>query len=144
MCSDIVTPEQRSKNMSNIRWHDTKPELKVRSVCHALGFRFRLNRNDLPGKPDLVFPKHRLCLFVHGCFWHCHLNCNNAHTPKSNIEYWSKKLSDNVKRDLRAVENLKKLGWRVITVWECETKNIYSLRLKLEKEIPFPSLTPHK
>jgi DNA mismatch endonuclease, patch repair protein len=109
--------------MSRVRGKNTNPEMRVRRVAHALGLRFRLHRRDLPGKPDLVFPKHRVALFVHGCFWHRHPGCRKATDPKSREEYWQAKFSDNVERDARVVEKLEKLGWRVGTIWECESKS---------------------
>jgi DNA mismatch endonuclease, patch repair protein len=120
---DRLTPERRSWLMSRVRGKNTNPEMRVRRVAHALGLRFRLHRRDLPGKPDLVFPKHRVALFVHGCFWHRHPGCRKATDPKSREEYWQAKFSDNVERDARVVEKLEKLGWRVGTIWECESKS---------------------
>lgn len=128
---DQVSPERRSANMARIRGKDTAPEIRVRRVAHALGFRFRLHRKDLPGKPDLVFPRHRVALFVHGCFWHQHLDCHRANIPKSRGEYWIPKLGRNVERDRRNTALLRDLGWQVITIWECETKDLVSLRDKL-------------
>lgn len=116
---DIVSPEVRSGMMSGIRGKDTAPELKVRSFLHANGFRFRLHRKDLPGKPDIVLPKYKACVFVHGCFWHRHKGCKLASEPKSREEFWNKKFSENVARDLRNIKALKKAGWRVAIVWEC-------------------------
>lgn len=119
--------------MSMIKGKNTKPEIIVRSVCHELGLRFRLHRKDLPGKPDLVFPKHRLCIFVHGCFWHRHPDCKYAYTPKSRIEFWLPKLDKNVERDLHAQKTLLSLGWRVLVIWECDTKNRDFLRKEIQK-----------
>lgn len=120
---DRLTPERRSWLMSRVRGKNTNPEMRVRRVAHALGLRFRLHRRDLAGQPDLVFPKHRVVLFVHGCFWHRHPGCRKATDPKSREEYWQVKFSGNVKRDARVVEELEKLGWRVGTIWECESKS---------------------
>ena len=128
MSTDIVSPEHRSKIMAMIKGKNTKPEMLVRSVCHEMGLRYRLHRKDLPGKPDLVFPKHRLCIFVHGCFWHRHLGCKYAYTPKSRLDFWLPKLARNVERDLAAQQALQALGWRVVIVWECHTKNREFLR----------------
>jgi|WetSurMetagenome_2_1015567.scaffolds.fasta_scaffold243163_2 DNA mismatch endonuclease, patch repair protein len=120
--ADLLTPARRSWNMSRIRSGNTKPEMMVRSLLHSLGYRYRLRRKDLPGKPDLVLPAHRIVVFVHGCFWHRHPGCKNATTPKTNAAFWEKKLSENVDRDGRKQADLERLGWRVITVWECETE----------------------
>ena len=119
---DIVSKKQRSENMSRIRSRDTGPELAVRRVAHRMGFRFRLYRKDLPGTPDLTFPKHRLAVFVHGCFWHRHSGCRFAYSPKSRVEFWTKKFKQNVTRDRRNRTALQNLGWRVAVIWECETR----------------------
>lgn len=124
---DNLTPEQRRFAMFQVKSHDTTPEKKVRSLLHGLGFRFRLNRHDLPGKPDIVLPKYKSVVFVHGCFWHRHENCPRASTPKTNVEYWQKKFSRNVERDKCVQEELRDLGWRVIVVWECGIKDQVAL-----------------
>lgn len=131
MCADIFTPEKRSEVMGKIKGKDTKPELIVRSLCHRLGYRFRLHRKDLPGTPDLVFPKFQLCVFVHGCFWHRHNGCRYAYQPKSRPEFWLPKLEKNTQRDQHSQEELRRMGWTVEVVWECETKNILSLEARL-------------
>lgn len=118
---DTVSREDRSRIMRAVRRRDTAPERRVRSLAHRLGYRFRLHRKDLPGTPDLVFPKHRLCIFVHGCFWHRHPRCPKATTPKSNATFWNAKFTNNKKRDKRKRKELKALGWRVAVVWECQT-----------------------
>lgn len=133
---DIVSPERRSYIMGLIRSKDTKPEVIVRSACHAMGLRFRLHRKDLPGSPDLVFPKFRLCLFVHGCFWHRHPGCQYAYTPKTRAEFWASKFIRNQERDLKVQEALQALGWRIEVVWECETKDLKQLRKKLQLIFP--------
>ena len=133
MSADIVTQEHRSKIMSMIKGKNTKPEMLVRSVCHEMGLRYRLHRKDLPGKPDLVFPKHRLCIFVHGCFWHRHPGCKYAYTPKSRLDFWLPKLAKNVERDLDAQQALIVRGWRVVIIWECHTKNRELLRTEIRK-----------
>lgn len=118
--ADIVSPEVRSKIMSRIRGKDTKPELAVRSYLHRLGLRFRLHSRRLPGSPDLVFPKHRCVVFVHGCFWHQHEGCTHAGVPASNRSYWVPKLKRTIERDIEAQSALKKEGWQVEVIWECE------------------------
>lgn len=121
--SDHVTREQRSRMMSAIRGKDTAPEMAVRRLAHALGYRFRLHRKDLPGKPDLVFPGRRAVIFVHGCYWHGHGCARGGTGAKSNQDYWGPKIARNRERDVRNAVALKEAGWRVMTVWECETKN---------------------
>lgn len=118
--TDSLTPEQRSERMSRIRSSNTKPELILRRGLHRLGLRFRLHYAGLPGKPDLVFPKFRTVVFVHGCFWHRHAGCSVASVPKSNTEFWMEKFSKNVARDARNIAELQRLGWRCLIVWECE------------------------
>jgi DNA mismatch endonuclease, patch repair protein len=119
--------------MRQIKSRDMKPEVTVRRLVHALGFRFQLHRKDLPGKPDLVFPGRKAIIFVHGCFWHQHPNrkCLDARMPKSNPDYWLPKLSRNQVRDKANLKDLKAAGWRVLVVWECETKDPARLRHKL-------------
>jgi DNA mismatch endonuclease (patch repair protein) len=136
--ADKISPERRSANMARIRGRDTAPELLVRRSLHAMGMRFRLQRRDLPGKPDIVLPRHRVALFVHGCFWHQHQDCSAGRLPKSNQEFWAKKLSGNASRDERVVAELNNLGWRVIIVWECELECLEALNTRLAREIPAP------
>jgi len=133
MSADIVSPEHRSRIMSKIRGKNTKPEMVVRSLCHQMGLRFRLHRKDLPGTPDLVFPKFRLCMFVHGCFWHRHPGCKYAYMPKTRVDFWQTKLTKNIERDVKAEQALINLGWRVVTIWECHTKNRDLLRVEIQK-----------
>lgn len=114
---------QRSALMARIRSKQTQPELIVRRALHNMGFRFRLHRRDLPGKPDIILPKYKLAIFVHGCFWHQHPDCKLASRPKTRGEYWGPKLASNVARDQRHARALEELGWRVETVWECETRD---------------------
>jgi len=121
--------------MSRIRGRDTRPELTVRSLIHRLGFRFRLHRSDLPGKPDIVLPRHRAVVFVHGCFWHRHGRCRLAYTPKSNIRFWLGKFRSNIARDARNRRKLKNLGWRVFVIWECEIANVEVLTSRLQIEV---------
>jgi DNA mismatch endonuclease, patch repair protein len=118
---DAVSPkEAKSRNMRAVRGKDTKPELEVRRAAHGLGLRFRLFRRDLPGRPDLTFPKRRTVIFVNGCFWHQHHDCRKSAIPKSNVEFWATKLEKNVLRDQRNFEELQRQGWRVVVVWECD------------------------
>ena len=121
--------------MPSARSKDTEPERRVRSAAHALGYRFRLYRRDLPGSPDLVFPKHHKVVFVHGCFWHQHEDpgCKNALKPKTNTSYWLPKLERNRARDTRAVEKLASLGWQSLVVWECQTNDRAALTSMLRR-----------
>lgn len=114
---------RRSAMMSRIRGRDTQPELAVRRAAHRLGYRFRLHRRDLPGTPDLVFPGRRTVIFVHGCFWHRHEGCRFAYEPKTNVDFWREKFAANVSRDRRVCGELAGMGWRVVTLWECEIKD---------------------
>lgn len=113
--------------MAAIRGKDTTPELKVRRLLHSMGYRFRLHQKDLPGKPDIVLSKYRLCIFVHGCFWHQHQDCKRATIPETRKKFWLEKFRKNKKRDELSVVVLEKLGWQVCTIWECETKNTDTL-----------------
>ena len=124
---DLLTSEQRSRLMSRVKSKDTRPELLVRRLVHSKGFRYRLHRVDLPGHPDLVFAKKRQIIFVHGCFWHRHKGCKLASTPKTRIDFWEKKFSSNLSRDERVRNELMSLGWKVLVVWECETRHSLSL-----------------
>lgn len=129
--SDVHTPEQRSRNMAAIKGKNTKPEVRVRSLLHSLGYRFRLHRKDLPGKPDIVLPKHRTAIFVHGCFWHSH-DCRwGSVVPKTRPDFWAEKRRGNVDRDTKNAEALRASGWKVISVWECETRTEQELRKAL-------------
>lgn len=119
---DVHTPAQRSFNMSRIRGKDTKPEILIRSMLHRAGFRFRKNVRDLVGKPDLVLPKYKAVVFVHGCFWHRHVGCQFASCPSSNTEFWQQKFLRTVERDVAIQQSLSERGWSVLTVWECEIK----------------------
>lgn len=118
--SDRVSAEQRSKNMSRIRSSETKPEVILRKALFARGMRYRKNDKRLPGRPDIVFPRNKTVVFVHGCFWHRHEGCKNCLMPKTNVAYWQLKFERNRERDQTNEDLLKKLGWRVIVVWECE------------------------
>lgn len=118
--TDVFSRTKRSWVMSKIRGKDTTPERRVRSLLHTSGFRFRLHVRDLPGKPDIVLPKHRTVIFVNGCFWHHHPRCKEAVYPKTRRKFWRLKIDGTIARDKKARATLRKLGWRVITVWECE------------------------
>jgi len=129
--TDHLTKEKRSWNMSRIKSKDTKPELIVRSLLHHLGYRFRLHSKKLPGKPDIILAKYKTVIFVHGCFWHHHKDCPRATTPKSNREYWKTKFNKNVQRFKEVSIQIQSFDWRVMVVWECETKKIDALTEKL-------------
>src|SRR5881394_2418563 len=116
---DIAT---RSYNMSRIRSGNTKPELLVRKFLHAQGFRYKLHDKKLPGKPDIVLPKYKTIIFIHGCFWHGHKNCKYFVVPKTRTEWWLNKINSNIANDVKAAKTLKKDGWKIITVWECRLK----------------------
>ena len=135
MSSEVIheVSEQRSRNMSAIKSKNTKPEITVRKLLHSMGYRFRLHKKDLPGSPDIVLPKYKTVIFVHGCFWHRHQNCKYASNPKTRREFWEKKFKENIERDKKTQEKLKNLGWKTNIVWECEVKNREILILKLEE-----------
>lgn len=130
---DKITPEQRSRVMQKIRGKNTGPELAVRRLAHSLGYRFRLHRPDLPGKPDLVFPGRKKIIFVHGCFWHKHdePGCKLTRRPKSRQEYWTPKLERTQRRDDEHQAALKGMGWEVLVVWECEIKDTENLKERI-------------
>lgn len=121
--------------MSRVRGKNTSPEMRVRRAAHALGLRFRLHRKDLPGKPDLVFPKHRLAIFVHGCFWHRHEGCSKASMPKTRLEFWQAKFDANVERDARVTRCLVEKEWRVAVIWECQTREPDELRDRIAEAV---------
>jgi DNA mismatch endonuclease (patch repair protein) len=127
---DRLTPDRRSHLMRQVRSKDTTPELIVRRLLHAEGYRFRLYRRDLPGKPDLVFPSRRKAIFVHGCFWHGH-GCKIGRLPKSRLDFWGPKIARNRERDAQNVAALRALGWQVLAVWQCETKDSRALLQQL-------------
>jgi len=135
---DRLSRSHRSWNMSKIKNRNTSTELKVRSLLHEMGYRFRLHRKDLPGKPDIVLPKYRTVIFVHGCFWHRHPECKYAYTPKSNVEFWEKKFKANVERDKKNMETLQKIGWKVIVIWECQIRSLESLTYWLKITLSNP------
>ena len=118
--------------MRRIRSKDMRPELAVRSLVHKLGYRFRLHRKHLPGKPDLVFVAQRKVIFVHGCFWHSHQNCKSAHIPKSSIDYWGPKLERNRSRDTKHIAELRTEGWKTLVIWECETRSEVALKKRIK------------
>jgi DNA mismatch endonuclease (patch repair protein) len=130
---DSFPSEKRSWIMRQVRGADTTPERKVRSILHKLGYRFRLHREDIRGKPDIVFSKRRKVIFVHGCFWHGHSCKRGNRIPKSNTEYWTKKIASNKRRDRSVRRDLKIEGWKALTIWECELKNANRLARKLVK-----------
>jgi DNA mismatch endonuclease (patch repair protein) len=132
---DIFSKAKRSEVMSKIRGRNTRPEQTLRSLLHRAGFRFRLHNSRLPGTPDIVLPRYRTVIMVHGCFWHRHPRCRFAYEPKTRVAFWRGKFAENIARDRRVKNALRKLGWRVITIWECELTNadrvMANLRLKL-------------
>lgn len=128
---DTLTPAERSARMGLVRSKDTKPEVLVRKLTHSMGFRYRLHDSSLPGKPDLVFPGRRKIIFVHGCFWHRHGTCKNTRWPKSRLEFWKPKLERNRARDLSNRKALRKLGWRVLVIWECQIEESERLRERI-------------
>lgn len=133
---DNMSPDRRSEVMARIGGKNTKPEILVRRVLHAMGYRFRLHRKDLPGKPDIVLPKYRTVVFVHGCFWHGCQKCDRGtRKPKSNEEFWLRKIEGNRRRDSDSRKRLEELGWRVVVVWQCEIANIEALRVNLNREL---------
>ncbi|MDR1493496.1 MAG: very short patch repair endonuclease [Planctomycetaceae bacterium] len=132
---DHLTKEKRSWNMSRIRSQETTPEIIFRKLIHRAGFRYRLYDKTLPGKPDLVLKKHRTVVFIHGCFWHGHKNCERGNRPKTHKNFWNKKIEGNIARDNKNRIKLRKIGWRVFTVWECELKNLDSIFAKFKKFI---------
>lgn len=137
--ADTFTPEVRSRTMRAVKNRNTKPEIIVRRLLHAMGYRFRLHRKDLPGSPDIVLPRHKKVVFVHGCLWHGHCGCKRSARPTSNTEFWDTKIDRNIARDKKAMQELTGLGWKVFTVWECETRDKNQLEEKfnrfLESEI---------
>jgi DNA mismatch endonuclease, patch repair protein len=127
---DRLTPERRSWLMAQVKGRDTTPELIVRRMLHALGYRYRLHRSDLPGKPDIVFGPRMKVVFIHGCFWHGH-NCSKGRLPKSNRAFWRTKVDTNKKRDRKRVRQLKALGWKTLSVWQCQLKDPLAVRKRI-------------
>jgi DNA mismatch endonuclease, patch repair protein len=128
---DVFDKEKRSWIMSQIKGKDTKPEIIVRSIVHRMGYRFRKNKTDLPGKPDIVFKRHNKIIFIHGCFWHGHKKCKKNINPTNNKIFWEKKIISNVERDKRNVILLKKQGWKILIIWECQIKDLDKLKTKI-------------
>jgi DNA mismatch endonuclease (patch repair protein) len=122
--ADVHTPEQRSFNMRQIKGKNTKPEMLVRKFLHANGFRYKLHDKRLPGKPDIVLPKYNTVIFVHGCFWHGHTNCKYFVVPKTRTDWWLNKINSNIANDAKAAKALKKEGWKIIYLWECNLKGV--------------------
>jgi len=131
--TDVFPPEKRSQIMSRIRGYDTKPELTVRSIVHRMGFRFRLHGEDLPGNPDIILPKHKKLIFIHGCFWHGHKGCKRSKRPSSNVLFWQNKLDKNAERDKQKQKELTKLGWKYLVIWQCEITKPKLLRNKIKR-----------
>nr|VFK06509.1 MAG: T/G mismatch-specific endonuclease [Candidatus Kentron sp. LPFa]VFK22934.1 MAG: T/G mismatch-specific endonuclease [Candidatus Kentron sp. LPFa] len=131
------TPEQRSRTMRAVKSKDTAPEMIVRKICHARGYRYRLHRDDMPGKPDLVFPSRKKIIFVHGCFWHGHTCKRGNRTPEKNREYWTKKITSNMERDKKHMDELESLGWSILVIWECETRKRDILEDSISKFLGF-------
>ena len=129
---DVHTKKQRSFNMSRIRCKNTKPEMLVRSLVHRMGYRYRLHQSNLPGKPDLVLTRHYKVIFIHGCFWHMHKCRYGKVKPATNVKFWQSKREGNVARDKRNLRKLRRGGWKIIVVWECQTRNVEKLKKKLE------------
>lgn len=132
---DNLTPLQRSERMSKVRSADTQLEMVVRQLVHGMGYRYRLHRRDLPGKPDLVFPARRKVIFIHGCFWHRHddPSCRLARLPKSRLDFWVPKLDGNKARDIRTRERLEGMGWNVMTIWECQASDTEALKRRISE-----------
>ena len=133
--ADKLDPERRSANMARVRGKDTGPEMRVRRVAHRMGLRYRLHRKDLPGKPDLVFPRYRLTVFVHGCFWHRHPGCARTSTPATRVDFWQTKFDANTARDARQQAALQAAGWRVLVLWECGLKDEVEIERALREAI---------
>jgi DNA mismatch endonuclease, patch repair protein len=129
--ADVHSKEIRSKNMAAIKGKDTKPEMLVRRFLHANGFRYKLHDKTLPGKPDIVLPKYKTVIFIHGCFWHGHKDCKYFVVPKTRTEWWLNKINGNIANDEKAIKALKKDGWKIIMLWECDLKpSVYETILK--------------
>ena len=128
---DVFSKGKRSQIMSRISGKNTKPEIIVRSLLHRMGYRFRLHDKNMPGKPDIILPKHKKVIFVHGCFWHGHRDCPRSKRPSTNVEFWNKKIDGNIERDNKNIKSLENLGWKTLILWTCEIKNQDILKHKL-------------
>lgn len=133
--TDTLSKSARSALMRRIGTRNTRPEMIVRSCIHRLGLRFRLHDASLPGHPDIVLRRHRIVILVHGCFWHRHRGCRFAFTPKTRPEFWSRKFDENARRDRLTLRRLRRLGWKVIVIWECQTKSLAALQRRLERSL---------
>jgi DNA mismatch endonuclease (patch repair protein) len=136
--ADIFDQRKRSELMSRVRSSDTGPELRVRRLLHAMGYRFRLHPAKLPGRPDIVLPRFRTAIFVNGCFWHGHRDCGAAKRPQTNVNFWNEKIDGNIARDKRTVRQLRRLGWKVIVVWECDVSRWNKLPAALARTLVGP------
>ena len=132
---DTLTKKHRSWNLSQIRSTNTKPEIIVRKLLYSLGYRYRLHVKRLAGKPDIVLPKYKTAIFVHGCFWHRHKNCKYAYISKSRLKFWEAKFTENIKRDIKTKIELQKIGWKTIIIWECQTSKPEKMQNKLKKSL---------
>lgn len=128
---DVFSVEKRSRIMSSISGKNTEPEIAVRSLLHSLGYRFRIHRKDLPGNPDIVLPKYKKIIFIHGCFWHGHRDCKRSKLPNSNREFWEQKIRSNVQRDNKIISSLTENGWDVMILWTCQIRNSENVAHKL-------------
>jgi DNA mismatch endonuclease, patch repair protein len=135
MAMATAVDPKRSAMMARIGQRNTAPEIMVRRLLHHMGYRFRLHRRDLPGTPDIVLPRHQVAVLVHGCFWHRHPNCQFAYTPKTRLDFWTRKFEQNVERDQRTEVALKERGWTVVTIWECETADSVKLNGRLRRAL---------
>ena len=131
--ADKIAADKRSLIMSYVRQRDTQPEMIVRTLLHRMGYRFRLHRKDLPGKPDIVLPRHWKAIWVHGCFWHCHRGCRRATRLATNVEFWERKIEKNMERDARVREEIEELGWSTLTIWQCELRDIATVQCTLRR-----------
>jgi len=132
---DTVDKARRSAMMAGIRNKDTQPELRVRKIAHSLGYRYRLHRRDLPGSPDLAFPRLKKVILVHGCYWHRHPDCRYAYSPKSNTKFWQNKFRRNQERDRQTLSNLRSEGWDALVIWECETRDAAKLQARIAEHL---------